>query len=45
MFQLLQGQSVSTSRTTGHLRYKQDLNYLTDDLYIQNQQPELKKTN
>jgi hypothetical protein len=35
--------SQITHRTTGHLQHKQDLIYLTDYLYMQNQQPELKK--
>jgi hypothetical protein len=30
---------MSTHRTTGHLQHKQDMIYLTDYLYIQNQQP------
>jgi hypothetical protein len=35
--------SVSTNSTTRHLQHEQNLIYLTDDLYIQNQQPEFKK--
>jgi hypothetical protein len=40
---LLSSGVVCTNCTTGQLQHKQDPIYLTDYLYIQNQQPEFKK--